>query len=306
MFIVKKQGEQILSIPAGEISLKHLRHFNSELVSRIIEALKSRELYPKALAQQLGEHEQKVYYHIKNLERAGIVVSTRTEKIKGSQARYFTLAKKGFFIRLGEFEKSPKLLKHKEELSFLSPFIAEGQLNALIVTGSPDPHGPSKARSRDGYYGIDLGLFLGTHLDFVPKLNVKLDTEIAEPDLKQNLILIGGPIVNRITEQVNSSLPVFFEHSETTAIRSSITGNSYPEDEMGIIVKSKNPFDKSKSLLVVAGKRHAGTRAAIIGILKHFSQVAQGNKHNSKIMANVVEGFDLDSDGIVDEVEFKE
>ncbi len=306
MFIVKKNKNQIFSIPAAEIELRHLKHFNSELVLKIIKKLAQQELYPKALAIELGEHEQKVYYHIRNLEKAGIVVPTKTERIKGSQAKYYTLAKKGFFFRFGEFEQAPKLLKHKAELSFLSPFISNGQLNSIIITGSPEPHGPSKARSRDGYYGIDLALFLGTFLDFVPRLNVKLDTEATETDLKQNLILIGGPIVNKVTQQINPALPVFFERGETTAIRSKLTGNTYPEDEMGLIVKVNSPFNPSKSVLVVAGKRHAGTRAAIVGILKHFEDVAKGNKQNPQIMAKVVEGFDLDSDGIVDDVEFKE
>ena len=60
------------------------------------------------------------------------------------------------------------------------------------------------------------------------------------------------------------------------------------------------------SLLIVAGKRFSGTRAAIIAFLKHFKRIAAGNIHDSHTLANVVEGVDLDSDGIVDDVEFRE
>src|SRR3989344_2403073 len=40
----------------------------------------------------------------------------------------------------------------RNESEFLEPFISNGQLDSLIIVGSPDPHGPDKARSRDGYY----------------------------------------------------------------------------------------------------------------------------------------------------------
>ena len=73
-----------------------------------------------------------------------------------------------------------------------------------------------------------------------------------------------------------------------------------------MIVKAKSPFNKDKSILVVAGKRFSGTRAAIIAFLKDFKKVTQGNVHNSSILAKVVEGIDLDSDGIIDDIEFRE
>jgi hypothetical protein len=59
-------------------------------------------------------------------------------------------------------------------------------------------------------------------------------------------------------------------------------------------------------VLVVAGKRYTGTRAVMISFIKHFSELVKGNKHNSKISAKVVEGVDLDSDGVVDDVEVLE
>ncbi len=306
MYIVKTDETGVKSLPAEEISLKKLNHLNSPLVFKIINALKGNELYPKAIAQVLDEHEQKIYYHIRNLEKAGIVIPTKTERIKGSFAKYYTLSKKGFFFSFSEFQRSPNALKLKEEASFFAPFIENGALNALIVTGSPDPHGPDKARARDGYYGIDLGLLIGTFLNFVQKPNVKLDTEVNPEELKQNLILIGGPIVNKITEQINDSLPVHFEKGDTLTIKSTITGNTYTGDELGIIVRTKNPLSPDHNVLLIAGKRHAGTKAAIVGILKHFNEVTKGNKYDESIMAKVVEGIDFDSDGIIDDAEFKE
>ena len=43
-----------------------------------------------------------------------------------------------------------------------------------------------------------------------------------------------------------------------------------------------------------------------LAFIKHFSKIIKGNKHNSKIDAHVVEGIDIDSDGIVDDAEVLE
>ncbi|MBI2141580.1 S-layer protein, partial [Candidatus Woesearchaeota archaeon] len=156
-------------------------------------------------------------------------------------------------------------------------------------------------------YGMDLALFLGTFLNYVPKFYVKLDTDAREEDLRNNnLILVGGPVVNRVTWMANPKLPVRFDREQHWAIHSTISDSTYPTDESGIIVKTKSPFNPDKSILVVAGKRYFGTRAAIIAFLKHFDELAAGNVHSRSVKARVVEGIDMDSDGLIDEAEFRE
>ena len=115
--------------------------------------------------------------------------------------------------------------------------------------------------------------------------------------------MIGGPVVNKIVEKVNPKMPIRFEGGN---IKSEISNETYPQDECGLIVKAKNPFNKEKYMLVVAGKRFSGTRASIIAFLKGFKKITQGNIHNPNILAKVVEGIDLDSDGIIDDIEFRE
>ena len=248
-------------------------------------------------------HEQKIYYHIRNLEKAGIIKVVKKETKQGATANFYALAEPAFVIRFKNFETTSKIAQIRNESKFLEPFIKNGQLDSLIIVGSPDPHGPDKARSRDGYYGMDLALFLGTFLNYVPKFNVKLDTEVREDDLNNNLILIGGPLVNKVVERVNPKLPIKFENGN---IKSAISNEIYPQDECGLIVKAKSPFNKDKYVLVVAGKRFSGTRAAIIAFLKDFKKITNGNVHNPSIKAKVVEGIDLDSDGIIDDIEFRE
>ena len=76
--------------------------------------------------------------------------------------------------------------------------------------------------------------------------------------------------------------------------------------EIRVIGIDDSPFNKDKYILVVAGKRFSGTRAAIIAFLKDFKKITNGNIHNQNIKAKVVEGIDLDSDGIIDDIEFRE
>ena len=303
MFVIEKDKNEIKSLPAKEIKFASLKTLGSDLAQKIIKSISNEAKYPADIAKELKVHEQKVYYHIRNLEKAGIVKITKKETKHGAVANYYILTEPSFVVKFKELQQTQKISQFRNESSYLEPFIKGGKLDALIVVGSPDPHGPDKARSRDGYYGIDLALFLGTFLNYVPQFNVKLDTDMRDSDLDNNLILLGGPITNKTVERFNDKLPIRFENG---SIKSALSNELYPQDECGLIVKARNPINKDKSLLIVAGKRFSGTRAAIIAFLKHFKRIAAGNIHDSHTLANVVEGVDLDSDGIVDDVEFRE
>lgn len=307
MYIVTKNKNEVLSLPAKELKVKQLKAINSELAKRILEELARNPCYPMQLAKKMGVNEQKIYYHIRNLEKAGVIEVVGTEEIKGSVANIYSLVKPAFVVKFSDFKAAQKVKELEEHpKSFLEPFIENGQLNARIIVGSPDPHGPEKARSRDGYYGMDLALFLGTFLNYVPGLNVKLDTETRDEDLKQNLIIIGGPVVNSVTEKINHKLPVWFDRDNNWSIVSNVSNKKYHSDETGVIVKMKNPFNKKKSILLVAGKRYAGTRTVMIALLKYFNEIIKGNKFDKSVNAKIVEGIDMDSDGIVDDVEILE
>jgi DNA-binding transcriptional ArsR family regulator len=305
--VVKKLKEQTVSLPAKELNFSQVKALTSKLSQRILSLLAEKPLYPKAIAKQLGVNEQKVYYHIRHLEKAGIVEVAKSENIGGAVANFYNLTFPSFVVKFGEWKVASKIKELEEKpRSFLEPFIEDGNLNAVIIVGSPDPHGPEKARSRDGYYGIDLSLFMGTFLNYVPDLNVKLDTEARREDLEKNLILIGGPVVNSITERINDHLPIRFIKEENWKVKSFISGKEYLSDEIGVVIKTKNPFNPKKHILLVAGKRYSGTRAVIIAFIKHFEEIIKGNSYNPKLLARVVEGVDLNSDGMVDDVEFLE
>ncbi|MBD3355349.1 S-layer protein [Candidatus Woesearchaeota archaeon] len=307
MYVVKKLKKGISSLPAKEIKPKKAKYFGSKISRRIVKELSRKPSYPRDIAKNLKINEQLVYYHIRNLEKAGIIEVVKRERIQGSFANFYTLKQPAFVMRFKDFEKTSKISElEKTQEKFLNPFIEDGKFNAEIIVGSPDPHGPEKARSRDGYYAIDLALFFGTFLNYAPNVSVKLDTEVREKDLENNIIVIGGPVVNTVTKEFNMKMPVKFDEKSNWEIFSSVSEKRYTSDEIGVIIKTKNPFNPRKSLLLIAGKRYSGTKAAIIAFLKHFSEIAEGNKFNEKTDAKIVEGIDMDSDGVVDEIEFLE
>ncbi|MDP1695633.1 MAG: helix-turn-helix domain-containing protein [archaeon] len=307
MYLVKRHDKETFSIPCKEISPSDIKTTTSPLAQKIIKKLTEKSYYPKELAYELNVHEQKIYYHIRKLEKAKIIKKEKTETKQGAIAQYYSLTKPSFAIRFKDFEFTQKIAEYSNESEFLEPFIENGQLNATIVVGNPNPHGPQRARARDGYYGIDFALFLGTFLQSINDLKVRLDTEVREKELKNNLIVLGGPITNNIAKKINRKSPIkFIRTRDGIIIGSTISKKQYLNDEIGFIVKMPNPFDKSKKLLYIAGNRYPGTRACIIAFLKKFKEISGGNRFNPEIEAKVVEGYDMDSDGIVDEVEIKE
>ena len=305
-FALNQSEKGIYSLPAKELSPKAYRAVSSPLAATIIEEISREPNYPKAIAKKLKVHEQIVYYHIRQMHNAGFLKVIKNESIVGATACYYALVEPAFLLRFKPYESISKISIDKPN-EFIAPFIENGSLNALIIVGSPDPHGPERARSRDGYYGMDLALYLGTFLSHVNLPHVKLDTEMTNDDLKNNnLILIGGPIVNKAVERINEKLPIYFDKTQRWAVFSKLSGETYPGDETGIVVRAKNPYNKEKNILVVAGKRQPGTKAAILSFLKYPNELAKGNLHNPKIFAKIIEGIDFDGDGEIDSIEVKE
>ncbi|PIN93707.1 hypothetical protein COU54_02010 [Candidatus Pacearchaeota archaeon CG10_big_fil_rev_8_21_14_0_10_31_24] len=303
MRIIKEKEGKILDIKTKELSLKSLSQI-SEVGMKILEVLKEGIMYPKQIAKKLKIHEQNVYYYIRKLEIAGMIKVAKQERIQGTIAKFYALTSDSFYVKIGDFKESSKV--NERELGILKNFIENGELNALIVVGSPDPHGPMKARSKDGYFGMDLALFLGTFLTNISESKVKLDTEVLDKDLKENnLIILGGPIVNKVAESLGSKVPIYYNEKKK-GFYSTLSGKTYVHEEVGVINICKSPFNPDKEIIFIAGIRNSGTKASIMAFLKKLDELEEGNSNDSDIKSRVVEGLDLDSDGIVDDVEILE
>ncbi len=305
-YIVKEKDNSLFYSEAMIVentdSLKLIDH---PIRLKILNLLAKKPMYPAELAKELKMHEQKVYYHIKQMSNSGLLDIVEKEEIRGTMAKKLSPKVLNFAFTLSKDWKEIHNLieaKDKETTNFLTPFIHEGKLNSNIVVGSPDPHGPHKARARDGHYAIDLALFLGSFCSADAEFSTKLDVDI---DLKQskNLILVGGPVTNLVVGKVNDFLPAKFSDKKPWGIISKM--KTYTEESTGMICRIPNPYNPEYYIIVIAGIRFLGTKAAVLAFTRNTKQVIY-RFTGQKEFYSIVQGFDLDGDGKIDSVEVME
>jgi DNA-binding transcriptional ArsR family regulator len=273
---------------------------------RILGCLVGGPDYPSHIARKLNVYHQTVYYHIKKLERAGLVKKVGRKVVRGGSADLYALASDGyaveFDVKSETFEGVASASRSRALGRFLSEFIAGGELDGWIVVGSPEPHGPNRTQGRDAHYAIQLGFALGQFVRLPTKFPVKLDVDLKNERLERtNLLIIGGPRTNLVASEVNPHLPVRFSEESFWGSIVDEEGRRYLSDRDAIIVKTKNPWNAASSCVVVAGLSGAATKAAIIGLTNFADQVLEGYRQGD--YAIVLRGTDLDGDGKVDSVE---
>ncbi len=284
---------------------------------KILTMLSKEAMYPLEIARQLGVHEQKVYYHIRKLAKAGAIKVEKEEKKKGATARYYKTISPAFGI---EFPKEYKTIQNISLLSmdekiqrFFKEFVdGKGVLEGKIVVGSPTPHGPFKTSARDGHYAAYLTLFIGQFAQMPADFAIKLDVDVkVEKEEKNNLILVGGPGTNLFTQEINEYLPIRFNMQSSDqgfllgGLSSKKTSRVYTADAAGLIAKIVNPWDKTKCIVVLAGNKAVGTKACVLALTNFWERTLQGYR-NDGTFAAVIQGFDLDGDGKVDSIEVME
>ncbi|NWG11336.1 helix-turn-helix domain-containing protein [Candidatus Bathyarchaeota archaeon] len=284
---------------------------------KILAVLSESEMYPLEIAKKLGVHEQKVYYHIRKLAKAGAITICREEKKKGATAKYYKAVSLAFGIELPQGYKPIHKLSlidvNGQIRRFFNEFIKEDNtFDGKIVVGSPTPHGPFKTSARDGHYASHLTFFLGQFAKAPEEFAIKLDVDVkAEKEEKNNLILVGGPGTNLLTQELNAYLPIRFNMKPSEegflfgGLVSRKTSNVYTADTMGLIAKIVNPWDETKRVIVLAGNKAVGTKACVLALTNFWKKTLK--KYNSEdAFAAVIQGFDLDGDGKVDSIEVLE
>ncbi|MCS7112429.1 MAG: helix-turn-helix domain-containing protein [Nitrososphaerota archaeon] len=286
-----------------------MKTLSTKISFKILEELSSKPSTLSELSSRLSLTMQRLSYHLKRLVESGLVEYT-LDDIGGRKCKVYRLKHSGILVLPPGVKPIGRLSFQKiEAIPALYPFIENGSFNAIIVIGSPDPHGRYGYAASDGYSAIDLALFLGSFVNRSVDVAYKLDTQVTATDKAGNLILVGGPKSNMLTDEVNRFLPISFEYSENLrdwTIYSPLSGRRYIEKHIGLIARIENPFSTGKVVLVLAGKGFRGTRAAIVGFIKYPDRILEGNIYNSRIKCRVVRGLDIDSDGIIDDVEFVE
>jgi len=294
-----------------------LRMILGRLSWKILVTLSEKEMYPLELAKKLGVHEQKVYYHMRKLAKAGAIAVVREEEKKGAIAKYYKPVSSAYGVELpNEYKTITKLSllsMDKQIQEFFNEFIRQdGTFEGKIVVGSPTPHGPFRTSARDGHYASYLTFFLGQFAKMPDEFAIKLDVDMkAEKEERNNLILVGGPGTNVLTQEVNENLPIRFNMQPSQegfllgGLISGETSRAYTADTAGLVAKITNPWDSTKKVIVLAGNKAVGTKACVLALTNFWKKTLE-NYHAEDTFATVIQGFDLDSDGKVDSIEILE
>lgn len=294
-----------------------LRMILGSLSWKILVALSEKEMYPLELARKLGIHEQKVYYHIRKLVEAGAITVVKEEEKKGATAKYYRPVSSAYGIELPQeyraISRISLLSMDKQIREFFKEFVKQdGTLDGKIVVGSPTPHGPFRTSARDGHYASYLTFFLGQFVMMPDEFAIKLDVDMkAEKEEKNNLILVGGPGTNVLTQEVNGNLPTKFNMQPSDqgfllgGLVSKKTSLVYTADTAGLIAKITNPWDNTKKIIVLAGNKAVGTKACVLALTNFWKKTLK-NYNGGDTFATIIQGFDLDSDGKVDSIEVLE
>ncbi len=295
---------------------QNLKMMLGSLSWKILSLLSKKEMYPLEIAKQLGIHEQKVYYHVRKLAKAGAITVAREEKKKGAIARYYRTVSPAFGI---EFPHGYRPIQNlclatigDKLQEFFKEFVVNGAFDGKIVVGSPQQHGPFRTSARDGHYAAHLALFLGQFAKMPAEFAVKLDVDVkVEKEEKNNLILVGGPGTNLLTQEVNEHLPIKFVMQSSDqgfllgGLTSVKTSQTYTSDVSGLVAKIVNPWDPTKRVIILAGNKAVGTKASVIALTNFWKKTLE-KYHGQDTFAVVITGLDLDGDGKVDSIEVRE
>jgi DNA-binding transcriptional ArsR family regulator len=280
---------------------------NSPLALEIFQELARHPCCALDIARNLQQDEQKVYYYLRKLENSGIVKLSKTERRHGMIAKIYEVMAPVISAKLhddGHELHEKQVLHNLELLRFMSPFLENGKLNAVVVIGNPYSHGRFDSFSKEAPYAFDFALFLGNLLSEFKFPHYRLDTEVTEPDMQENLILIGNIKSNVIIDKINDQLPIFFETKSEFGAFSSSSGKNYTDPRTGLIINIKNPFNPAKRILIIGGVGSRGSRSAVVALTQHPDKIKHPGKGQDFFC--VVKGFDKNGDGAIDEIDVLE
>jgi hypothetical protein len=306
--LVEKKGDKYFSHQSVILPPENLSVLNSKMAMKIVADLSVRPGCAMDVSRSIKQHEQKVYYHMKRLEKAGIIKMAGTEKRYGMTANMYSPVSPVISAKLYEAGRPIAAAKQPADqglVKFFRPFVENGKLNAKIILPDPYPHGKYDRGGNSSVHTFDIAMMLGNCIRHNGQSAYRMDTETSEDDLKENLILFASPTCNTMTEKFNEHMPVFFDPQNDWAVTSKATGKVYSEPRIGVIIKCDNPLSAGKKLLVLGGIRTRGMRAVSVALMKYTDKILEAEDANGNIV-RIVEGLDRSGNKVIDDVKFLE
>lgn len=264
---------------------------------KILQSLSHEPTYTRDLARRLDINEQNAYFHVRQLAKEGLIAPIHQENIRGGRATIWSVPFQTWRVTFGSLNDSPSILSS----SPLRDFIAGNKFLGRLVCGAPEPHGPFRATARDSHLVAELAWFLGTNLEFPANPVIYTDIEVNVRGLwNSNLIVIGGPITNNITSEINETTLTQTLNLRFTTFKNiwgleTPNGTKYVEPEIGIIALVPNPKNEKFKCLVLAGVGVSGTRTVIRALCEEKITLPL----ESEFFGWVVQGIDHHGNGIM-------
>jgi predicted transcriptional regulator len=300
-YILKNDGEEYFVNDTKIIEdINDIKPIADEKAIAIMKKLSKKPYNSANLAKELKLDKKTTAFYIGKLEKAGLI-SIETEKNKEIvKASYDS-----FSYEINEnkikFDQKMKSKENQYALKFFSKFINNGKFDGYICVGASDPHGEYKAVARDSHYTGYLGMFLGQFIELPSSMPIVLDTDVISKNLfKKNLIVIGGPVTNLVTRDINNFLPIKFIKEEGWGLKD--RNGIHIRDYEGTVEKIKNPFDKDKEIILIGGVRNVGTLSAVLAATR-FSNITFKGYNGEMPWSLMVRGYDIDGDGQIDSIE---
>lgn len=106
------------------VGIEQIKAYSDPYRLRIISFLRNTKeaATVKEIADYLGEVPAKVHYHIKKLEKVGILELVRTKEIKGIIAKYYYLTAENFVIEAEEINKQTKKVYKSQILNIVNEY----------------------------------------------------------------------------------------------------------------------------------------------------------------------------------------
>lgn len=300
--ILRRKGSEILYNDTVLTGDPHdVRHMLDRRRLSILNALSIRPMSIKRIVRQVRLRKKDIESALSFMSGIGLVREVGGsqkdpvyEKIAGSVTLDLDpVLRSSSLINISDMDSSVK--------RFYNVFLDRGEFNGLICVGSSDPHGEYKAVAKDTNYAIYLGMFLGRYVSLPKSFPVVLDTDVISKNLFGNdMILLGGPVTNMVTRDINSFLPVKFFKEEGWMFK--YKDSVYGSESEGIIERIRNPYDKSKTIILLSGIKNKGTLSAILAATRFASSTLK-NYQGEQTWHSIIRGYDVSGKGGIDVVE---
>jgi DNA-binding transcriptional ArsR family regulator len=262
-------------LPAKEIDEKGLKALEDEQRRKILNMVSERDMTVSELVSELDMGRQTLYYNLEKLQEGGLIAS------EGSRPKYFSSDIAAYYFRPEnvEPEQNPLMLENVPDI--LEGFVEDRKIDARVIVGAPYPHGEHDRRHKNAYKAGEITAILGNYGRKRQQL-IYMDTEVDEKIRERPLISVAGPLVNTLTDELNSEMPAKFTEGHDRIITENST---YSGDETGFIAKAEV---EGKERIVVAGLFGLGTSAAIEALSSRAQELGEngavvkgyGTKHS--------------------------